>query len=216
MSSNQSKKAQAGFILYTTAFLSGFSLMGYEILGSRVLAPYFGSSVYVWGGLIAVFMFGLSIGYSVGGRLADRHNSCIELACIIFCSVLFIFLVSYYGKLICSSISVLAIDIKYSALTASAILFTIPCICMGIISPYLVKLSINGQQEIGKKVGNIYALSTVGSILGTLFVSFYLIGIVGTYRGIQLICIPLLICCILILIYPLRKKSQISKLQKPK
>ncbi len=206
MSSNQNNKTNTGFILCTVAFLSGFSLMGYEILGSRILAPYFGSSVYVWGGLIAVFMFGLSIGYSVGGRLADRHSSYIELGCIIFCSVLFIFLVSYYGKLICSSISVLAIDIKYSALAASAILFTIPCICMGVVSPYLVKLSIKEQQEIGKKVGNIYAVSTVGGILGTLFVSFYLIGLVGTGRGIQLLCIPLLICSILTLTYPICKK----------
>ena len=180
--------------------------MGYEILGSRVLAPHFGSSVYVWGGLIAVFMFGLSIGYLLGGQFADKHNSSIELGCIILFSVIFIFPVSYYGKLICSGISALPVDIKYSALFASAILFTIPCICMGTISPYLVKLLTNGQREIGRKVGNIYAVSTLGSIIGTLFVSFYLIGLVGTNKGIQLLCIPLTICGILAFIYPRHKK----------
>ena len=194
------------FTIYTIAFLSGFSLMGYEILGSRVLAPHFGSSVYVWGGLIAVFMFGLSVGYLLGGQLADKHNSSIELGCIILFSVIFIFPVSYYGKLICSTVSTLPIDIKYSALAASAILFTVPCICLGIISPYLVKLSVNGQEEIGKKVGNIYAASTIGSILGTLFVSFYLIGLVGTNKGIQLLCIPLIICSILSFTYSSYKK----------
>ena len=188
-------------IIYTIALLSGFSLMGYEILGSRVLAPHFGSSVYVWGGLIAVFMFGLSIGYLLGGYLADRHNSAIELGSIIFCSVVFIFPVSYYGNFICSAISILPVNIKYSALTASVILFTVPCICLGIISPYLVKLSINEQQKIGKRVGNIYAASTLGSITGTLFVSFYLISLVGTSKGIQILCIPLVICGILSLIY---------------
>jgi len=203
---NKNKKTKTKFILYVIAFLSGFSLMGYEILGSRVLAPHFGSSVYVWGSLIAVFMLGLSIGYSIGGRLADRHNSCIELGCIILCAIIFILPISYYGKLICSTVSTLPIDIKYSALAASAILFTVPCICLGIISPYLVKLSVNGQEEIGKKVGNIYAASTIGSILGTLFVSFYLIGLVGTNKGIQLLCIPLIICSILSFTYSSYKK----------
>jgi MFS family permease len=185
------------FLLYTTAFLSGFSLMGYEILGSRVLAPHFGGSVYVWGGLIAVFMLGLSIGYLLGGHLADKHNSCTELGFIIFCSVVFIFPVSFLGKLICSNISTLPIDIKYSALIASVLLFTVPCICLGAISPYLVKLSLNKQNGIGRKAGNVYAASTVGSIFGVLFVSFYLISLVGTNKGIQLLCLPLLICCIL-------------------
>ena len=185
-------------ILYIVAFLSGFSLMGYEILGSRILAPYFGSSVYVWGGLIAVFMFGLSIGYSLGGNLADRHSSFNELGYLIICSIIFIFPVSFYGKSVCSSISELPFDIKYSALTASVLLFTVPCICLGAISPYLVRLSVQNYCEIGRKAGNIYAASTVGSIFGSLFVSFYLISLVGTDNGIRLLCLPLLAGCILL------------------
>ena len=184
--------------MHTTAFLSGFSLMGYEILGSRILSPYFGSSVYVWGGLIAVFMLGLSIGYFFGGRLADKHNSTIELSWIILCAAFFIFSASLLGKPLCSNISTLSVDVKYSALIASALLFTIPCICLGAISPYLVKLSMNKQNKIGTKVGNIYATSTIGSILGTFLVSFYLVGLISTSKGVQLLCLPLLTCSVLL------------------
>ena len=197
--------------LYTIALLSGFSIMGYEILGSRVLAPYFGSSIYVWGGLIAIFMFGLSIGYTVGGKVADSHNPAIKLGYIIFYSVVFIFPVSYYGKHICNAIAAMPINIKYSALIASTILFTAPCICLGAISPCLIKLSIdNKQQKVGKMVGNIYTASTIGSILGTLFVSFYLIGLVGTIKGVRLLCVPLTISSILSFIYPFYKNSNVT------
>ncbi len=173
--------------------------MGYEILGSRILAPYFGSSVYVWGGLISVFMLGLGIGYFIGGKLADKHSSPIELAIIILISVIFIFSVSFYGKFICATLSNIFIEVKYTALIASLLMFTIPSICMGTVSPYLVKLSAPNTKNIGEKTGNIYASSTVGSIFGTIFTSFYLILLVKTSTGIRLLCISLIICFILLL-----------------
>ena len=192
--------------LHLIAFLSGFSLMGYEILGSRMLAPSFGSSVYVWGGLISVFMLGLSIGYAIGGKLADRHNSYFELAIIILISIIFIFFISFYAKNICNTLSGFSYETKYSALMASLILFTIPSICLGAASPYLVKLSVPCAKNLGEKTGYIYAASTVGSIFGTLFTSFYLILLVGTSTGSKLLCIPLTICFIILLILNNKKK----------
>ena len=103
-------------LLHIIAFLSGFSLMGYEILGSRILAPYFGSSVYVWGAIISIFMLGLSIGYPIGGSLADKRSRAGDIALVLLLSIIFIFIVSCLGSIICLRFSNMNINIKYSAL----------------------------------------------------------------------------------------------------
>jgi MFS family permease len=186
--------------LHLIALLSGFSLMGYEILGSRILAPYFGGSVYVWGAIISVFMLGLSIGYPIGGVMADKRGRVSDIAWILLCTIIFIFAVSFIGKIICYNLSSMNMDIRYSVLLASMCLFLFPCICLGLISPYLVKLTINKQNKIGRRVGSVYCASTIGSIIGTLFVSFYLITLVGTSSGIRILCIPLLLAAIISLL----------------
>ncbi|MCP4177604.1 MAG: MFS transporter [bacterium] len=193
-------------LLHIIVFLSGFSLMGYEILGSRILAPYFGSSVYVWGAIISVFMLGLSIGYPIGGAMADKRGKVVDIAWTLLCSIIFIFAVSFIGRTVCQYFSNIDLNIRYSALLVSMILFLFPCICLGIISPYLVKLATNSQNKVGRRVGSIYCVSTIGSIIGTLFVSFYLITLIGTSNGVRILCIPLLLALIVSLLFGLVNK----------
>lgn len=160
-------------------FLCGAIVMSYEILGSRVLAPNFGNSVFVWGSLISVFLAGLSSGYYLGGKIADMNPSTRKLAMIILLPGLLMLGFPLYGSPISDWIFVLDLGIRLSPLLASLILFFIPAVFLGMVSPYTVKLMICSLHTSGTTVGTLYSISTLGSIVGTLFTSFYLITVAG-------------------------------------
>jgi hypothetical protein len=160
-------------------FICGALVMSYEILGSRVLAPNFGGSVFVWGSLISVFLAGLSGGYYLGGMVADIDPSTKRLAGIIMIPGVMFLTFPLYGTMISDWIFALDLGIRLSPLLASMLLFLAPAVFLGMVSPYTVKLMICSLHTSGSTVGTLYALSTLGSIVGTLFTSFYLITVAG-------------------------------------
>lgn len=160
-------------------FICGALVMSFEILGSRVLAPNFGSSVFVWGSLISVFLAGLSAGYYLGGKIADVNPSTRKLAIIILIPAICLLTFPLYGEPISDMIFMQDLGIRLSPLLASMALFFVPSIFLGMVSPYTVKLMICSLHTSGKTVGTLYALSTLGSIVGTLVTSFYLITVAG-------------------------------------
>ncbi|MBI5633175.1 MAG: fused MFS/spermidine synthase [Nitrospirae bacterium] len=173
-------------------FICGAVVMSFEILGSRVLAPNFGSSVFVWGSLISVFLTGLSAGYYLGGRLADKSPSSRKLSLIIIVPGLLLLTFPLYSGPLSDWIFMKDLGVRMSPLIASSALFLIPSVFLGIVSPYTAKLMICSLHTSGKTIGTLYALSTFGSIIGTLITSFYLITLAGvnaliTGQGILLI-----------------------------
>ncbi len=160
-------------------FICGAIVMSFEILGSRVLAPNFGSSVFVWGSLISVFLAGLSAGYYLGGRLADLNPSSKKLSLIIIAPGILFLMFPLYNAPISDWIFAKDLGVRLSPLVASTVLFLIPSIFLGIVSPYTAKLMICSLHTSGKTIGTLYALSTFGSIIGTLVTSFYLITLAG-------------------------------------
>lgn len=166
-------------IIKLVVFMCGALVMSYEILGSRVLAPNFGSSVFVWGSLISVFLAGLSAGYYLGGRVADVNPSTRKLAAIIIMPGLMFLAFPLYGSAVCDWVFMKDLGVRLSPLLASLILFFIPSVMLGMVSPYTVKLMICSLHTSGKTIGTLYAISTFGSIVGTLATSFYLITIAG-------------------------------------
>ena len=160
-------------------FICGAIVMSFEILGSRVLAPNFGSSVFVWGSLISVFLAGLSAGYYLGGRLADIKPSSRKLGLIIIAPGLLFLTFPLYSGSVSDWIFMKDLGMRMSPLIASAVLFLVPSVFLGIVSPYTAKLMICSLHTSGKTIGTLYALSTFGSIIGTLITSFYLITIAG-------------------------------------
>lgn len=160
-------------------FICGAIVMSFEILGSRVLAPNFGSSVFVWGSLISVFLAGLSAGYYLGGRLADLNPSSRKLSVIIIAPGLLLLTFPLYSGPVSDWIFVQDLGVRMSPLLASSVLFLIPAVFLGIVSPYTAKLMICSLHSSGKTIGTLYALSTFGSIIGTLLTSFYLITLAG-------------------------------------
>ncbi|MHB8879893.1 MAG: fused MFS/spermidine synthase [Thermodesulfovibrionales bacterium] len=160
-------------------FICGAIVMSFEILGSRVLAPNFGSSVFVWGSLISVFLAGLSAGYYLGGRLSDINPSSKKLSLIIIAPGVLFLTFPLYSAPISDWLFVKDLGVRMSPLIASSILFLIPSVFLGIVSPYTAKLMICSLHTSGKTIGTLYALSTFGSIIGTLITSFYLITLAG-------------------------------------
>jgi spermidine synthase len=173
-------------------FTAGAVVMILEIVGSRVYAPYLGTSIYIWTSLIGIIMGSLSIGYYYGGILADRGVSYKILSKIIFSAGCFIFLTNIIKHPVLSSVVYMSPDPKTSAIFAGIFLFVVPSILLGMVSPYAVKLSLNSLDNSGSTVGNLYAISTVGSIFGTFIAGFYLISFFGTTSVIYILSIILI------------------------
>lgn len=161
-------------------FICGVVVMSFEILGSRVLAPNFGSSVFVWGSLISVFLAGLSAGYSLGGWMADRSPSSGKLGVLIIAAGLLLVLFPLYSGPLADWIFEKDFGIRANPLLASLVLFFLPSVFLGMVSPYTAKLMICSMHTSGRTIGGLYALSTFGSIVGTLLTSFWLITVAGT------------------------------------
>lgn len=174
-------------LLYITAFISGAVLMGLELVGSRILAPYFGNSIFVWGSLISTFLIALSGGYYFGGKLADRFPSKKLLGTVIIFSGVFIFCLPWIFPTVNSWIFNIDFGYKWNPLIGSLILFILPGIGMGIVSPFIVKLSADRIENIGRIAGKIYAVSTAGSICGTLLTAFFMIPAWGTKTDLKVL-----------------------------
>ncbi|MDD5760237.1 MAG: fused MFS/spermidine synthase [Desulfobulbaceae bacterium] len=160
-------------------FICGAIVMSFEILGSRVLAPNFGSSVFAWGSLISTFLAGLSAGYYFGGKAADRSPSTRKLSLIVLCPAILFLTFPFYSNPVADWVFDLNLGIRLGPLLASILLFFLPSLFLGAVSPYTAKLAICSLHTSGKTIGTLYALSTLGSIVGTLATSFYLITVAG-------------------------------------
>jgi spermidine synthase len=160
-------------------FVAGAVLMGLEIAGSRVLAPHFGNSVFVWGSLISVFLTALAAGYYLGGRLADRYPSQRLLNIVLMAVAAWIFLLVVIGHPICRGLLDRGCGDRLGPLLGSAILFLLPSVGLGIVSPLSIRIAATSISSVGQVAGTLYALSTVGSIAGTLLATFVLIPLIG-------------------------------------
>ena len=161
--------------IYLLAFSSGFSIMGIELLGGRILAPYFGSSVHIWGSIITVFMLSLALGYLVGGKLSTRSASLKRYGIIFIVAGALVLPIVLFATPIMESIFTLIEDSRYGSLVASTLLFFLPTIVLGMLSPYSVRLLVTDKNESGQVAGKLYFVSTLGSAMGTIVTSFYLV-----------------------------------------
>lgn len=162
-------------LIYLLAFSSGFSIMGIELLGGRILAPFFGSSVHIWGSIITVFMLSLSFGYLAGGKLSTKAASLNRYGLIFIFAGIAILPVAFSSQAIMETIFLAIEDTRYGSLIASMALFFIPTVILGMISPYSVRLLVTDKNKSGQVAGFLYFVSTLGSALGTIITSFYLV-----------------------------------------
>jgi spermidine synthase len=164
-------------VLYTIVFLSGVVFMSLEMLGSRLLAPTFGSSIYVWGALITTVMAALTLGYYYGGRAADRRPSLAVMGCVLGTAGLYVSFLPYWTAPASWLFS--GFGPRTGALLAALAFFFPPSILLAMISPYGVRLAGRSLTTLGSTAGRLSAVSSAGSIVGTLVTSFYLIPAIG-------------------------------------
>lgn len=181
------------FGISVTVFASGWILMGLEIVSSRMLAPYFGSGIGVWGSIISLFLAALSLGYVLGGALSKRLPSGIVLAGLLALTATVLVPVAVWYPVLNDWIASLDLHENWGSLLAAAVLFLFPCLLLGTVSPYAVQLITHELQNVGARAGALYALSTLGSCLGCLITAFYFI----VWFGIRQILYGSAVCLLL-------------------
>jgi len=179
--------------------------MVYEVAGSRVLGPYLGTSIFIWTSLIGIILGSLSLGYWLGGRLADQKPSFSALAWIILLAAVLIGFTTLIKEPFLAFLPRFISGLKWQSVTASIFLFGPASVFLGMVSPYAVRLKIKALQTSGTTVGQLYAISTVGSIAGTFAAGFYLIPAMGTTN--ILIAITILLALVSISLFIPEKKT---------
>ena len=177
-STGQPEKVAGGFrslLVYGIAGWSGYFVMSTELLAGRIVAPFFGGSIYVWGAVITVFMLALALGYLVGGRLSLRNPGLRRLGALLAVAALSALPVVLFGKPVLEAISDSVPDPRYGTLLACVALFFLPTFLSGMVSPYAVRLLVTQASTSGASAGWLYFVSTFGSAAGTIITSFYLV-----------------------------------------
>ena len=184
--------------LYLTVFLTGASVMVIELLGTRMIAPFYGASLYVWSSLISVTMIALAIGYFVGGRWADRAKR-TGLSLIIVLAALFTLLIPWVTRFVLLATDPLGL--RAGAFVSALVLFSPSLTMLGMVGPFAIKLSTSRLDGIGAGAGSIYAVSTLGSVVGTLVLGFFLFPLIGSREILVGLGVSLFILAIVVAIY---------------
>ncbi|MEI6489678.1 MAG: fused MFS/spermidine synthase [Bacteroidota bacterium] len=158
---------------FLLSFIEGGSVMATELLGAKMLAPYFGSSLYVWATVLAITLGGLASGYFAGGILSYRNKSKFTLFTVLLLAALFTVLMPFTSKLILWAIGMHSL-LPSVILSSGCILFP-PVFMMGMVSPLIIGAITTDIKESGRAAGAIYAISTVGGIIATFLFGFYII-----------------------------------------
>jgi spermidine synthase len=177
-------------------FAGGLSSIGIELSASRLIAPYFGNSTFIWANLIGLTLTYLAIGYYVGGRLADRYPDARILYCCTAAAALFAGLIPLMARPILSlsldAFDRVAVGEFYGSLLGTILLFAVPVTLLGFITPFAIRLRIDDVADAGKTSGRIYALSTIGSILGSFLPVLLFIPLFGTRASFLILSFALL------------------------
>ncbi len=190
-----------GWLLILLVFIAGACSLAVELSASRLLAPYFGTSLFVWANLIGLILLYLTIGYYLGGRLADRYPRPAVLYLLTIIAAFLIGLIPFISRPILfwslSSFATYSVSVFYGSLVSVMLLFAIPMILLGCVSPFAIRLSVEQVVKSGRTAGQLYAISTAGSILGTFLPVLWLIPTIGTYRTFIVFAVSLLLISII-------------------
>src|SRR3972149_7586490 len=193
--------------LYGTVFVTGLVILMLEVLGSRVMGPFFGISLYIWASLISVTLIALSIGYCLGGRIADikavqklakeskkaKPGGIIAdintgwgflYSIILFSAVAILFIQFISAPLMEWSYNLFGI--KLGVLLSALIVFSVPLLLLGMASPYVIRLLVTETGRVGGVAGGVFAISTLGSVIGALLTAFVLIPNIGVNKSFTL------------------------------
>lgn len=172
--------------LEVIALVSGFVLMTYELAAARILAPGIGSSTYVWTSVIGVIIAALSLGYWIGGVMADKRGQAIDIARLLLLAALTIVITIIQYEITISWVASNFDDPRWQGVVASLILFAPTSFVLGTISPYLAKLNVRSLKTTGRSIASLSALNSIGGIIGTFVTGFILFGYIGSHETMVL------------------------------
>lgn len=168
-----------------------------ELLGTRVVAPYVGSSLYVWTSLIGVIMAFLSLGYYWGGALSERNANISRLSLLVFFTAVWVFVIALVKEVFMLWLVQILIFPHWQSIVAAIVLFGVPSFLLGAVSPYAARLAISSVSNSGASVGKLYAISTAGSIAGTFLTGFIFVPVFGHIKTMYMIVSSLILVSIL-------------------
>ncbi len=172
--------------LSLVVFVVGVAILGAEIAAARLLAPYFGASTIVWANTIGIVLVALSVGYWYGGRLADRDPTRAGLYRIVLLSGLLLAAVPFVADpflgLAVDALDSISAGAFVGSLLGVTVLVATPVLVSGAVAPYALRLAVDDVAQAGTVSGRLYAISTVGSLLGTFSSALLFIPLIGTRR----------------------------------
>jgi spermidine synthase len=182
-------------VLYVSVTITGAAVMILELLGTRIIGPFYGVSLYVWASLIAVTLIALALGYFVGGYLADRFPA-IRLSHVILTAALGTAVIPLLTSPVLRLTN--SLGLRGGAFTSALLLFMLPLTALAMVGPYVIKRATRDLSGVGTVAGSVYAVSTVGSVAGTLFLGFYLLPMFGTKAILTALSLLLALLAVLI------------------
>jgi len=181
--------------LFPVLLVEGGSLMAVELLGAKLVAPFYGNSLYVWTAVLGITLLGLTAGYYFGGIISERYPSNKALFFIVALSALLVFALPHSSSLFMSLTS--GMDLRLGIVVTCLLFLLPPLVCFGMVGPLVVRLLSQKLEILGKVAGTVYFTSTIGGILAAFFYGFYMIPHVGIKMssyctGMALIILPVI------------------------
>lgn len=185
-SPNAPVEREAPWALTLLIVVGGMCSLATEMAGARLLAPYFGASNLVWANIIGLILLYLSVGYWIGGRMADRHPNGRRLGQLVLAASATIAALPFVSRPLFAAAAGAFDGLSAGAFIGSFFgtmaLFAIPVTALGAVSPWVIRLAVTDVAQAGTVVGRMYALSTVGSLVGTFLPVLVVIPLIGTQR----------------------------------
>jgi hypothetical protein len=169
-----------GTLLMGLALVLGFALMGFEMLASRYLYPYFGGGINTWASLIATVLIALMLGYLIGGALVDRTMSPRLCGALLVVAGVYLFSIPLWVDPLFTWMLRSVGDGMAGIILAATALLLLPLTLMSVFTPFAVRLLLTSVSFGGRLVGYVYGVSTVGNVLGTLVTTFTLVPLFGS------------------------------------
>lgn len=193
---------QDRLLLYGTVATTGAAVMMLELLGTRIIGPFYGVSLYVWSSLISVALIALSLGYYLGGMVADRETR-FRLSYAIALAGLATAAIPFLSRPILLWTDVLGM--RGGAFVSALLLFTTPLTLLGMVGPQVIKMATLRREGVGMAAGTVYAISTVGSVIGTLLLGFFLLPELGSRVILYSVSMALVLLAALVALYERRR-----------
>lgn len=200
------KAPRAVRVLPGVVFVAGAASLAIEICASRLLAPYFGNSTVVWANVIGLILIYLSVGYWLGGRLADRHPTPHALGILLLLAAAAIavlpFIAHPFLNLALRGFSAVSVGVVVGSFFATLLLFAVPVSLLGMVSPFALRLSLRDLSRAGRTSGRLSSLATIGAIAGTFGSALVLIPAVGTQRTMLIAALATSLAALPLLVRP--------------